>query len=246
MSASAVKEGAGARSQMANLVTWAAAIATVLFLTPLFASLPEAVLGALIIHAVWHIVAERKLQTVRLATRAEFWLGVLALLGVLLIDVLEGMIIGLLASVLLTLYRSSRPHVGSLGQRKDAPGVFADQARNPDALPVPGVLITRVDAPLYFANALSVRDRVRALVEAETPRALVMDFAAQDTLDYTSAEMLAGLARELQRSGIALYAANVHSPVLEFSRHFELEGLFGEGRVYSSLEAAVAAAMRTP
>jgi high affinity sulfate transporter 1 len=243
MSASAVKEGAGARSQMANLVTWAAAIVTVLFLTPLFASLPEAVLGALIIHAVWHVVAERKLQTVRLASRVEFWLGVLALLGVLLVDVLEGMIIGLLASVLLTLYRSSRPHVASLGRRNNLPGVYADRARNPDVARVPGVLIVRVDAPLYFANALTVRDRVRALVAAETPRALVIDFAAQDTLDYTSAEMLAGLAQELQRSGVALYAANVHTPVLEFSRHFELDGLFGEGRVYPSLVAGVEAAV---
>ena len=94
MSASAVKEGAGARSQVTNLITWVAAIITVLFLTPLFTTLPEAVLGALIIHAVWHIIASRKLQKVRQASPVEFWFGVLALAGVLLIDVLQGMIIG--------------------------------------------------------------------------------------------------------------------------------------------------------
>ena len=78
MSASAVKEGAGARSQVTNLVTWVVTIITVLFLTPLFTTLPEAVLAALIIHAVWHIIASRKLQKIRLASRVEFWFAVLA------------------------------------------------------------------------------------------------------------------------------------------------------------------------
>ena len=107
MSSSAVKEGAGARTQVANLVTWAATIVTVLFLTPLFASLPEAVLGALIIHAVWHIIAARKLIKLRNEAPAEVWFGVLAMAGVLLIDVLEGMVIGLLASMLFVIYRTS-------------------------------------------------------------------------------------------------------------------------------------------
>ncbi len=116
MSSSAVKEGAGARTQVANLVTWVVTIVTVLFLTPLFASLPEAVLGALIIHAVWHIIASRKLQRLRQEAPAEVWFGVLALWGVLLIDVLQGMIIGLVASLLFVVYRTARPHVSSLGR----------------------------------------------------------------------------------------------------------------------------------
>ena len=99
MSASAVKEGAGARTQMTNLVTWVVTIITVLFLTPLFKTLPEAVLGALIIHALWHILASRKLQKIRMASRVEFWFAVLAFAGVIFIDVLEGMIIGLVASL---------------------------------------------------------------------------------------------------------------------------------------------------
>ena len=105
MSASAVKEGAGARSQVTNLVAWVVTIITVLFLTPLFTTLPEAVLAALIIHAVWHIIASRKLQKIRLASPVEFWFGVLALAGVLLIDVLQGMIIGVVASLLFVVYK---------------------------------------------------------------------------------------------------------------------------------------------
>src|SRR5512135_233138 len=91
MSASALNEGAGARTQVANLVTWGVTIITVLFLTPLFTALPEAVLAALIIHAVWHIIISRKLRRARLVSPVEFWLGVLAFAGVLLIGVLQGM-----------------------------------------------------------------------------------------------------------------------------------------------------------
>ena len=121
MSGSAVKEGAGAESQVANLVTWVATVITLLFFTPLFATLPEAVLGALIIHAVWHLIASRKLRTLRQESRTEFWFGLLAMLGVLLIDVLEGMIIGLVASLVFVVYQSSRPHLASVSRIPGAP-----------------------------------------------------------------------------------------------------------------------------
>ena len=192
MSASAVKEGAGARSQVTNLVTWVVTIVTVLFLTPLFTTLPEAVLAALIIHAVWHIIASRKLQQIRLVSRVEFWFGVLTLAGVLLIDVLEGMIIGVVASLVLVIYRSSRPHLSALGRVPGVPGAYSDLTRHPENIPVPGVLILRLDGPLYYANALTVRDRVKAMVEEAKPlpRAVIFDAAAQDEIDLTSTDVL--------------------------------------------------------
>ena len=165
MSASAVKEEAGARSQVTNLVTWVVTIVTLLFLTPLFTTLPEAVLGALIIHALWHILTSRKLQKVRLASRVEFWFAVLAFAGVILIDVLQGMIIGLVASLVFVVYKTSRPHVSSLGRVPGVPGAYSDLTRHPENVPVPGVLIVRLDAQLYYANALTYRDRVKAMVE---------------------------------------------------------------------------------
>ena len=146
--------------QVANLVTWAATIVTLLFLTPVFTSLPEAVLAALIIHAVSHIIASRKLRTLRREAPVEVWFGVLTFAGVLLIDVLQGMLIGLLASLAFVIYRSSRPHVASLGRIPGADGAYSDLCRHPEDLAVPGVLIVRLDGPLYYANALTVRDRV--------------------------------------------------------------------------------------
>ena len=241
MSGSAVKEGAGAQTQVANLVTWVATIFTLLFFTPLFATLPEAVLGALIIHAVWHIIASRKLMTLRHESRTEFWFGLLAMAGVLLIDVLEGMIIGLLASLVFVLYQSSRPHLASVGRIPGAPGAYSDLERHPENAPVPGVLILRLYGQLYYANALTVRNQVLVRVNAADPppRAVVLDIGAQDTLDLTSANALRALGRELEVRGIEVYLTDVHTPALEFARSVGVLEVIGEDHVFPAIEMAV-------
>jgi high affinity sulfate transporter 1 len=243
MSGSAVKEGAGGRSQVANLVAWAATIVTLLFLTPLFTSLPEAVLAALIIHAVWHILASRKLWNLRKEAPVEVWFGVLALLGVVFIDVLQGMMIGLLASLAFVVYRSSRPHLSSLGRVPGVPGAYADLERHPENAPVPGVLIVRLDAPMYYANALTARDRLKAMVResAPPPTAVVFDGEGQDDLDVTSAHMLVGLVGELRSAGIDVYFANVHEPVLERARDTGLYEAVGDQFVLPTVDVAVRA-----
>jgi sulfate permease, SulP family len=241
MSASAVKEGAGARSQVTNLVTWVVTIITVLFLTPLFTTLPEAVLAALIIHAVWHILASRKLQKIRQASRVEFWFAVLAFAGVLLIDVLEGMIIGLVASLIFVVYKSSRPHVSSLGRVPGVPGAYSDLGRHPEDAPVPGVLIVRVDGPMYYANALTIRDRVKEMIAAmeAPPRAVIIDSSAWDQLDVTSTDVIRSLVKELRGNGIAVYFADVHAPVLEYTRKTGLLDFIGEDHVFPTVDLAV-------
>jgi sulfate permease, SulP family len=241
MSASAVKEGAGARTQVANLIAWAVTIVTLLFLTPLFAPLPEAVLAALIIHALWHLVTARKLAKLRRAAPVEVWFGLITLWGVLLVDVLEGMIIGMLASLLFVIYRSSRAHLSSLGRVPGVPGAYSDVARHPEDVPIPGVLIVRLDAPLYYANALSVRDAVRAMIadQQPPPRAVVVDAGSQDQLDATSTDMVKGLVKQLQESGLDVYFAEVHAPILEHGRETGLLDVIGADHVFPTVDAAV-------
>ena len=238
MSASAVKEGAGARTQLANLIAWGVTILTLLFLTPLFAPLPEAVLAALIIHALWHLVTSRKLARLRRAAPVEVWFGVLTLWGVLLVDVLEGMIVGLLASLLFVIYRSSRARLSSLGR---VPGAYSDVARHPDDTPVPGVLIVRLDAPVYYANALTVRDAIRDIIAGQQPpsRAVVLDAGTQDELDVTSTEMVKGLVKQLREGGLEVCFADVHAPILERGRQTGLLDVIGEDSVFPTLDAAV-------
>jgi SulP family sulfate permease len=239
MSGSAVKEASGGRSQVANLVAWAATIATLLFLTPLFTSLPEAVLAALIIHAVWHILASRKLRTLRKEAPVEVWFGVLAFAGVVFVDVLEGMLIGLLASLAFVIYRSSRPHLSSLGRIPGTAGAFSDVTRHPEAVAVPGILIVRLDAPMYYANALTARDRLEAMIAATAPRAVIFDAEGQDDLDLTSAEVLMRLVVELRGRGMSIAFVNVHRPVLDRARETGLLEAVGQEFVYPTLDAAI-------
>jgi high affinity sulfate transporter 1 len=243
MSGSAVKEGAGARTQVANLVAWLATIVTLLFLTPLFTSLPEAVLAALIIHAVWHILSSRKLLKLRAQAPVEVWFGVLALAGVVFIDVLQGMMIGLLASLAFVIYRSSQPHLSSLGRVPDVPGAYADMGRHPESEPVPGVLIVRLDAPMYYANALTSRDRLMAMIDdaSPPPTAIIFDGEGQDDLDVTSAQVLRGLVSELRGRGMEVSFVNVHGPVLERARETGLLAAVGRDRVFVTVDLAVRA-----
>jgi high affinity sulfate transporter 1 len=244
MSGSAVKEQAGARTQVSNLVTWVATIITVLVLTPLFKTLPEAVLAALIIHAVWHLIVARKLKRVRLASRTEFVLGVLTLFGVLLTDVLEGMMIGLLASLLWFIYRATQPHLASLGRVPGHPDVFTDISRHPENLRIPGLLILRLNAPMFYANSQTVHDKTMALVDEEDPppQAVLIDAITQDALDVTSAEVMAKVFAELKERGIEVFIAEMHAPVREFQRKMGPSvDLVPEDHIFPTVPAAVEA-----
>jgi high affinity sulfate transporter 1 len=243
MSATAVKAGAGARSQVANVVAWAATIVTLLFLTPLFTNLPEAVLAALIIHAVWHILSSQKLLRLRREAPVEVWFGVLAMAGVVFIDVLEGMMIGLLASLAFVVYRTTRPHISSLGRVPGSPEAYSDLGRHPENEPVPGVLIIRVDAPLYYANALTARDAVRAMIrETEpAPAVVIFDGEGQDELDVTTAHVLGGLVTELRAAGITVAFANVRAPALERAGAIGVVKPADEAFVFGTVDQAVRA-----
>jgi sulfate permease, SulP family len=146
-------------------------VVTVVALTPLFTNLPEAVLGALIIHAVSHLLKVRQMRRFYALQRSDFWLGMLALLGVITIDVLPGLLIAVGASLLLFVYRTSRPHVVVLGKVPATADAYTDLKRHPANQVIPGLVIVRLDAPLYFANAALVREDLRMLLAASAPPA---------------------------------------------------------------------------
>lgn len=241
MAPSAVNDGAGGRSQVSELVAWVAVLLTLLFLTPIFASLPESILAALILHALWKIVASRKLRETRLVSRTEFALGLLTFAGVILFDVLEGMLIGLASTLLVIIYRSSRAHLTRLGRMPGQGATYLDVTRHPEAESVPGVLILRLDAPLYYANALTVRDRIMALLaDCDPPvTALVVDAAAQSSLDITTSEVLKGLLSRLRSRGIVVCFAELHDPVREFAVDTGLWDLIGDEHVFPTVQQAV-------
>ena len=183
LSKTAVNGGAGARSQASGLIVAALTTVTLLLLTGLFERLPEATLGAIVIVAVAELIdfpALRRLYriwTSRLgaiygvAARVDFLAALAALFGVLLFDTMAGLFIGIAVSVLLLVYRASRPNVAVLGRTVGPDPAWVDLARHPGAEQAPGVQVVRVEAGLFFANADFVRARIRKSAEsARSPR----------------------------------------------------------------------------
>jgi MFS superfamily sulfate permease-like transporter len=186
LSKTAVNVAAGARSQISGLVVAALTILTLLFLTGLFENLPTATPAAVVIAAVIELVdlpalaalyriATRQLRGIYgIAARPDFLAAVAALAGVLVFDTLPGLFIGIAVSLLLLLYRASRPHVAVLGQVPSMPGHYGDVQRHPENLREPGVVLLRVEGGLFFANADTVRDAIRSAAGPGT-RAVVLD-----------------------------------------------------------------------
>jgi sulfate permease, SulP family len=216
LSKTAVNGSAGARSEVSAITAAVLTVLTLLFLTGLFALLPEPALAAIVIAAVVELIdvpALRALYRMRprylgdvygLAARADFTSAVAAMLGVLVFDTLPGLFLGIGISVLLLLYRASRPHIASLGEA--APGLWVDRERHADAATTPGVAVARVESGLFFANADHVRDALAALA-VEGTHAVVLDARSVPTIDVTAARMLVELTATLRAQGVTLAIA---------------------------------------
>jgi high affinity sulfate transporter 1 len=246
LSQSAVNESAGARSELSPLVAAVLILVTVLLLTPLFKNLPEAVLAALIVHAVSHLMRVGELRRYYRERHVEFWLALATLVAVITLDVLPALIIGVTAMLLLVVYHSSQPHVAELGRVPGLPGAYGGRRMHPEYEPVPGLLILRLQTPVLYSNAAPVAHRIKQLVgEADpTPRAVIVESGGSDRLDITSAEMLRQLVRELHAAGIDLALADVHTQVVRMARRAGVLDELGEDRIFHTVDEAVEALTR--
>jgi sulfate permease, SulP family len=214
---------------------------TVLALTPLFTNLPEAVLAAMIIHAVWHLMKVAEMRRFYALVPREFWLGMITLLGVIVLDVLPGLVIGVILSILVLVYRASRPTFSVLGANPDTPGAYEDIERHPGARPTPGVLIIRPDAPLFYANAQPFRDTVTEQVRSspEPVHTLILDLDANDGLDITSSEALGKLLDQLGDQHVRVGLAHVHATTAEMMQRSGVLEKVGAGRTFPNLATAM-------
>ncbi len=240
LSRTAAADSAGQKTQMASLINGALVIVTVIALTALFQDLPEAVLGAIVVHAVWHLIDLKKLRAIYNVSRADFWLAAICMLGVLTFDILAGLIIAVAVSLLVLIYRASRPGIPVLGKDPDE-NVYHSIERHPESETYPGLIMFRLDAELFFANATYFRDRVREQRATADPpaRAILVDAEAIHDLDITAAEMLKELASELADDGIELLFARVHQTVREMMQRSGVEDAVGADHIYPTIQVGV-------
>jgi high affinity sulfate transporter 1 len=241
LSSSATADEAGARTQLSSIVTAVLIIVTLLVLAPLFYNLPNAVLGAIVIASVIGLMDVAELRRLYASNRVDFVLAVVALFGVLTTDVLTGLLIAVFLSLLIILYRASRPYVAVLGKVPGQEATYGDVARHPENIQVPGLLIVRLDAPLYFLNANVARGQILGLVTASQPppRAILFDLGASADLDVASLDMLKNLVRELEEAGVDVLLAEVRGKVRDRLRKASVMADIGENRIYQSVPAAV-------
>ena len=257
LSKTAVNGGAGAKSQVSTLTVSALTVVTLLFLTGLFENLPEATLAAVVIAAVIELVDIPAL--VRLyrvwtghlggiygwAARADFLAALAALLGVLVFDTLPGLFIGIGVSILLLLYRASRPAVTTLA-RASSPehdeGLWVDVARHPDLSHRDDVVVVRVESGLFFANADHVREEILGQV-TETTVAVVLDAETTPVIDVSATEMLTRLAQDLRRQDVELLIAHGIGQIRDVLRRAGSDDQVLQ-TVYPSVDEAVAAVPR--
>jgi high affinity sulfate transporter 1 len=239
-SRTAVAESVGSRTQLTGLVGAVALSLLLLFATGLVKNLPSSALAAVVIAAVLGLIDLDAVRRLRYVRRSEFELAVVSFAGVAFVGVLAGIAIAIVVSLLNFVRRAWRPHDAVLGRVHGLKG-YHDVTRYPGTQRIPGLVLYRFDAPLFFANADYFRSRVRSLVEAAGPELRWFVVAAEPItdVDATAAEMLEELDRELEAAGVEFAFAELKDPVRERLVPYGLTERIGRHRFFPTVGAAV-------
>jgi len=230
LSQSAVNDKAGARTSLALVFASITLALCLLFLTGLLENLPKAVLAAVVLTAVYGLLDFPALLRMWRVSRLDFYAAAIALGAVLLLGILQGILLAALASILLLLARTSRPHVAFLGR---IPGTnsYSDVDRHPENEPLPGVIVFRPEASLIYVNAESVLDAVLNRLHASSPpdiRLMICDLSAAPYLDLAGSRMLQQLHDELVSRNVALRIVGAHGSVRDLLRAEGMEDKVGK------------------
>ncbi len=235
----AVAESVGSRTQVAGLTAAALMVVVLLVLTGPLAYVPVAVLAAIVVAAVLRLIDLKALRTLSRVRRVELVIALAALIGVVAVGLLQGVVIAMGLSLLDFLWRTSRPHDAVLGRAPGRSG-FHDITRVRDATGVPGALVYRFDAPLFYANAERFRSRVLRLVGRHRgTRLVVLDASPIADIDVTAGRMLGELQEQLAADGVRLVVAAAVGRVRDLLVGDELKVDFTAADMYDTIAEAL-------
>ena len=235
-----VSEAAGAKTQLA-CITGAVIVGLLLLLAPdLLYFLPAPTLAAVVISSIINIFEFKDLKRIYQIQRWEFWLSIVCFAGVAVFGVLPGIGIAIAIAILEYLWDGWRPHYAILGRVDQLKG-YHDISRHPTARLIPGLVLFRWDAPLFFANAELFHHCVLDTI-AKSPhpvQRVVITSEPVTSVDITSADMLVELDEQLKVAGIELCFAEMKDPVRDKLRKFGLSDRFGNERFFPTIGQAV-------
>lgn len=242
-SRTAVNESTGARTQLSAVISAAVVALALVILTPLFRPLPNAVLASVVVMAVIGLVDVAEARRLYRVKRSDFYLMVLCFSSTLFLGIELGIVISVVASLVVVIRQTTRPHTAVLGR---VPGTtsFRNVERSAEALTVDGVVVLRVDGPLYFANAEFLKEEFRRLEARHRGemQVLVLDASSINDLDSSADRALLEMADELRSRDVDLYLANVKGMILDVMRRSGLYQHLGADRFFLSTDEAVRAA----
>jgi MFS superfamily sulfate permease-like transporter len=243
LSKTAAGVGAGQKTQMTSIITAVFVLITIVALTWMFEPLPEAVLGAIVIHAVWKLIDFSGFAILWQTRKIDFGLAIAAFLGVILIDILQGIVIGIILSLVALIYRASFPEGAELGRIEDDDGnyEFVGVANYPDARTLPGMVIYRQTGSLIFSNASAFSKQARELLWNRTdPPAsvLLVDCEQMADMDTTGAEEIISLNEELEAVDVELWLTRLHGNALVTAERAGVINAIGEDRVMATIRLA--------
>jgi high affinity sulfate transporter 1 len=235
-----VAEASGARTQLTGVVGAVAVALLLLFAPNLLQHLPSAALAAVVIASAIGLIEVGDLIRIYRIQRWEFWLSIVCLVGVAVFGAIPGIGIAVVLAVIEFLWDGWRPHSAVLGRAEGIKG-YHDITRYPNARRIPGLVLFRWDAPLFFANAEFFRERVLdAVATSPTPaRWLVVAAEPVTSVDVTAADMLDDLDKTLHESGIKLCFAELKDPVKDKLKRFGLFARIGEEFFFPTLGSAL-------
>ena len=235
-----VAEAAGARTQLTGVVG-ALTVALLLLLAPnLLQHLPAAALAAVVIASAIGLFEVTDLTRIFRIQRWEFWLSIVCLVGVAVLGAIPGIGLAIAIAVIEFLWDGWRPHSAVLGRAEGVEG-YHDITRYPDARQIPGLVLFRWDAPLFFANAELFKERVldEAAKSPTQVRWLVVAAEPVTSVDVTAADTLAELDKALQEAGVKLCFAELKDPVKDKLKRFGLLDQLGERFFFPTIDAAI-------
>lgn len=245
-SRSAVNARAGARTQVSSLVTALLITLTVIFLLPLVRYLPDAALAAVIVVAAIGLIDGKEIRYLFRVKKSEGLLLAFTVLATLSAGIIWGLLLGIAASILLFITLNTRPHSAILG-RLPGTDIFRNTRDFPEAETLDGLVVLRIDASFYFANAEFLKNRLGEFRErcGAGLRAIVLDASAINDLDSSADTALHQIARELKQNGIEFYVAGVKGPVRRVMMRSGLYELLGADHFFFTIDAAVRRYART-
>ena len=229
----------GGRSQLVSFLTAAFVALTLLVLTPLFEDVPHAALGGVVLVTAAGLFNVKAMRTLWGVRRTDFIMMAVTFAGVIVFGVLNGILVGVLASLVEMVRRTIQPKTAVLGMVEGTP-TWRD-LRHEGSETVPGIVVYRFDAPLFFGNADVLRNEIRGLVVAEDPppRYVVINAEAITDLDTTGVDVLDRLREDLDATGTGLAFARVRNPVLRMMQRTGLIERLGEDDVFLTIDIAV-------